>query len=268
MSAVPILADDSTSALFSVPTTDWAAISNRVGVVRLAAGISDEMTQVIACYPALLAGCQLWSGTTFPGLASAAANVSGLAATARNELGAVKLLVPATGNDQLPPETVALIETHFATLSAAAKPVAQQVAALTIAIRSFAGVNAEADAQAQARIAQLGPGWSDLAGPLASVEAALGATEGSWSALNDDLSDLGSGEIPITTALLTSLAIDSALGSWANVGREADAFAASVPSLAALMTNPSAGRESAPGPTANDSSSSDLRPLTPGAGRE
>ena len=236
--ANPTIYEPDAGAIFSISGDNWTLISQRVGIVQLAASIEDAMTQMIPAFPDLLRVSVLWYNTTFPGLGTSAAKVSALAKSNVDNLKAVQALIPDSVDQPILAEVQSQIQARFTAMSAATAPVASGAVSLNAQLHDFADVNAAADAQAQQRIDMLGPGWASLSGPLNMLQAAIGATEGSWSALNDDLAGLAGGRIEITTSLLTSLAIDSAISGWTNVGTEADAFHSAVPGQLQEMQKP------------------------------
>lgn len=220
------LADPSTSALFAVPETNWTAISKRVGITILANAIAPIIGQTLSEFPKLEAACQVWRNTTFPGLTSLSASIGTFAGTAVTGLkalqGPISQLAPG---DMVPSSTAELVRTTLGNLAQGMAPLNTQCSALNTQVQSFADENQIVDAQVQAYIKYLGPNWQSLAGDIPAVESATGLVEGAWKAITQDFNAVATGSISITTALLLSLDLQSAILAWTNLAPQASAFA-------------------------------------------
>jgi hypothetical protein len=229
-SADHALTSDELSSIFAVPEATWTSISKRVGTAFLLRDIKNEIARTIPGFPALSDACDEWRTRTFPGLVAQAVALAGYCSSSIAAFAALQLSIAGLDPDQpLPPavhaEAVAAIDKlHDATV---ARTVA--IAPLTSDVASFRSANAVADAQIETYVARLGPDWAPLAAETGAVDDACGLVLGAWQAIDADLADLASGTFTITTQLLLSLGIASALLSWEHLIGEALAF----PSMAA-----------------------------------
>ena len=214
------------SSIFSVPGATWTTISRRVGTAFLLHDIEDEIARTIPGFPALAAACDAWRIRTFPGLVAQAGALVDYCASSIGAFGALQKSITGLGTDQPLPAAIhaaavaAIGELHDATI---ARTLA--IAPLTSDVASFRRANAIADAQIESYVARLGPSWASLAPATGAVDDACGLVLGAWQAIGADLADLASGSIAITSQLLLSLDIASALLSWRHLLDEAQAFA-------------------------------------------
>jgi len=218
---------------------------------------------MIASFPTLLMVCDAWHDVTFPDLVATAGNVSAVAATMQATLKDIEQTLLKSETDDLSAATVNDLQAQFQSIAAQSTGLSSQVTALNAAIHQFADANAVADSQAAAHRDALGSGWlaraatvfttvladaqdsahrdaldidwESVTGPVGALKVAIGTVEGSWGALNDDLQAIASGQIVVTTALLTSLAIDSTFAGWVEVATAAARFGTLAPGWAALM---------------------------------
>jgi cell division protein ZapA (FtsZ GTPase activity inhibitor) len=220
------LSDPSAGALFTISESNWTAISKRVGITILANAIAPIIGQTLSEFPKLEIACQAWANTTFPGLVNLSANIGRFAATAAADLrtlqGPISQLNPG---DAVPQSTANLVKTTLGTLAQQAQPLNSQCNALDAQVQAFATENQIVDAQVENYIKYLGPNWQSLASDMPAVETAAGRVEGAWTAITNDFNAIATNQIQITTTLLLSLDLQSAVLAWTNLGPEAAAFA-------------------------------------------
>lgn len=220
------LANPSVGALFAVPESNWTAISKRVGITILASAIAPIIGRTLNEFPKLETACQLWQATTFPGLTSLSASIGSFATTAANALTALQAPISSLSpNDPVPATTAELVKTTLGNLANGMAPLNTQCNQLDTQVQGFANENQIVDAQVEAYIKYLGPNWQSLAGYIPPVESAVGLVQGTWQAIASDFNAVAGGSISITTALLLSLDLQSAILAWKNLGPQASAFA-------------------------------------------
>ena len=220
------LANPSAGALFAVPPSNWTAISKRVGLTTLASAIAPIIGQTLTEFPKLETACQAWRTTTFPGLTSLSASIGTFATNAAGALTALQAPISRLApNDPVPAATVALVESTLGSLARAMAPLNAQSNQLNIQVQGFAAENQIVDAQVEAYVKCLGPNWQSLADDIPAVETATGLVEGAWQAISNDFNAVANGSISLTTALLLSLDLQSAILAWQNLGPQAAAFA-------------------------------------------
>lgn len=220
------LSDPSVGSLFTVPESNWTAISKRVGITVLASAIAPIIGRTLADFPKLETACQAWRNATFPGMVGLSADIGTFATTAAADLkslqGPISQLNPG---DAVPASTAKLVQTTLGKLAQNMLPLNTQCNALNTQVQSFATENQIVDGQVQNYVKYLGPNWQSLTSDVPAVEAATGLVEGAWKAISNDFNAVATGAIPITTALLLSLDLQSAILAWTNLGPEATAFA-------------------------------------------
>lgn len=220
------LTDNGLGAIFTIPAADWTTISQRVGIVHLLADIENEVARTIAGFPALLTACEAWRTATFPGLVAQAASLAGLCTQSIGAFTALQQSIAGLAPDApLPPALQTQASEAIDALHDSSVLAARQVSALAAAVASFRDANDVADAQLAVYAQRLGPDWVSLVPSTTALGNATGLVDGSWSAITADLGELASGTIAITTELLLSLGIASALLSWTSLRDEAQAFA-------------------------------------------
>jgi hypothetical protein len=220
------LASDDVASLFAVPADDWTAINKRVGLVWLARNIVSSIERYLPTFPALETASQTWKDATFPGLvqqAGAIATYSGQAITGFTSLqSAIQGLDP---NAPLPANVKTQAQTTLDGLATSSSTVAATAKSLGNDVAAFTSQNQIVDQKIHDYIGVLGSDWTVLTAETDAVDQAVGLVRGSWSAIVDDLANVTSGQIQITTAFLLGLDIASALLSWQHIQVEAQAFA-------------------------------------------
>lgn len=221
------LTSEALADVFTVPQSDWTAISKRVSLVMLAEAIAGEIAQTLPEFPKLLSACRGWKAATFPGLVAQSRALADYAGDALVRFTALQGEVAELDPDCAPPAAVR------ATALAALSELAQRSAtlqrafeSLSDALAAFTIENEVVDAQVGAYAARLGPDWQSIAAPSAALDQASGRVKGTWLAIASDLNRVAQGRIDITTAFLLDLELQVALNTWSSLRREARAFAA------------------------------------------
>lgn len=220
------LANEAVGSIFTVPEATWTTIDQRVGMAHLVEGIETQIAQALPGFPALATACDAWRTTTFPGLVQQSGDLTRHCTTSIQTFTSLQLAI--SGLDPgapLPPELHALAVEAIGQVHDSAVACGQGSDQLAGAVGSFREANDLADAQLAAYAQRLGPDWGSLVPSTSTVDAAAGLVYGAWEAISADLEALVSGTIPITTQLLISLEIQSAISSWTNLEAEATAFA-------------------------------------------
>lgn len=216
-------------ALFTVPESDWTAISQRVGMTLLAKGIASTIAKFLPDFPDLVTVCQQWKDTTFPTLVSQSQAVATYAGEAIGSFTKLQQkLVGLAPDDPLPPDVETEASAALDELSTSTHDLASPFADLTEIVRAFYDENGIVDAKIEAYADRLGAHWQSIAAPAKAIDEATGRVMGAWQAIDDDLANVASGSIPITTPFLMGLGIDAAVNAWTGLKQEASAF----PSLA------------------------------------
>ena len=220
------LADPAAGALFTVPESNWTAISKRVGITVLASAIAPIIGQTLLEFPKLETACQLWANSTFPDLVSLSGDIGRFAGMAAASLAALQEPISKLNpGDAVPQSTADLVKSTLATLAQQTMPLNTQSNALVAQVQAFATENQIVDAQVQNYVKHLGPRWQSLTSDIPAVETAAGLVEGAWKAISNDFNAIVTNSIPITITLLLSLDLQSAVLAWKNLGPEAAAFA-------------------------------------------
>ena len=166
-----------------------------------------------------------------PAIAPYPAGLIGYADLASRLLGSLQAPIGKLNpNDPLPAALAAFAQDVFSILSQGATALSNVANAAAAQIARFSGDNAVVDAGIARRM-----GSAPVQGFVNNVDRAGGLVVGAWQAMSTDLSNVMSGELPITTALLLSLDIGTALASWASVRSDAAAFAAFAPTQQRLL---------------------------------
>jgi hypothetical protein len=219
------LVNESVGSLFTVPERDWTEISKRVGQAVLAKDISNRIAQYLPDFPALVTACERWKDHTFPGLVVEATNLPGYCSRAREDFSRLQQeLAGQDPNRPLPPLLQQEAQTVLARLSESSTPRERASKDLVAELMAFVSVNELIDAKIKSYTDLLGPEWKSIDPSSGAVSRASSLVLGAWVAISSDLSYVVSGRIPITTALLLSLGISSALLAWENLQREAEQF--------------------------------------------
>lgn len=221
------LTSDALADVFTVPQSDWTAISKRVSLVILAEAIAGEIAQALPEFPKLLGVCRSWKATTFPGLVEQSRALADYAGEALIRFTALQGDVAGLDPNREPPAAVratalvalSKLAQHSAALQNAFEP-------LSDALAVFTTENEVVDAQVGTYAARLGPDWQSITAPSAALDQAIGRVKGTWLAIASDLNRVVQGQIDITTAFLLGLELQVALNTWSGLRREASAFAA------------------------------------------
>lgn len=212
-------------SLFTVPESDWTALSKRVGLTRLASSIAPVIEKYIPDFPQLVTVCENWANTTFPGLVDVSGRINTFSQECVQRFGAVQQAIAGLGqNDPIPPATVTLIQNSFASLAVDAGPLNSTVVDLSGQVKAFVDRNDIIDAEIANYAKELGPNWQAIGAATAPVQQAAGLVEGAWGAIATDFTAIATQKFEITMPFLLSLDVQSAVLSWTNVGKEAAAF--------------------------------------------
>lgn len=219
------LADPAFGAIVSISEDDWTTINQQAGIIlAFRRGWRDTFDVQIPSFKALTYDCALWRSGTFPLIAGYPARLIRYADLVAQLLASLR---PAIGklepNEPLPEALETLARNYFVILAQGATALSAVASAAAEQIARFSGDNAVVEAAADRVMGH------PIQHSVSRVELAAGKVTGAWRAMSDDLAQVMSGELPITSALLLSLDIDFTLASWANVRNEAMAFAAITP---------------------------------------
>ncbi|MGO9319823.1 MAG: hypothetical protein ACLQBY_03325 [Solirubrobacteraceae bacterium] len=227
------LASAGTGSLFQVSEGNWTLISKRVGLAHLAEPIEVEVAKRIPEFPALATACDRWRTATFSGIVTQAEELTANCTTSIQTFARLQHAIANLDPDESPPESIcASIFAAISSLHQSTVTLSNAIVALAGEVTAFRSANDVVDAQIARFVQELGPDWVSLASSTHAVEQAVGVVEGAWQAITADIGTIASGSIPITTQLLLSLGIASALLSWEHVREEAQAF----PSMATGQT--------------------------------
>jgi hypothetical protein len=225
------LVDPALGAIVSISQDDWTTINQQVAIVLAFRRGWDDLDAAISGSRALTADCALWRCGTFPLITRYPAGLIGYADLASQLLGSLQAPIGKLNpNDPLPAALAAFAQDVFGILSQGATALSNVANAAAALIARFSGDNAVVDAGIAHRM-----GSAPVQGSVNNVDQAAGLVVGAWQAMSTDLSNVMSGELPITTALLLSLDIGTALSSWASVRSDAEAFAAFAPTQQHLL---------------------------------
>jgi hypothetical protein len=225
MSQAIQLSDPALGAIVSISDDDWTTINQQIGIIlAFRRGWRDTFDVQIPSFKALTYDCALWRNGTFPLIAGYPARLVRYADLVAQLLASLR---PAIGrleaNEPLPEALGMLARNYFGVLGHGAAALSLVASAAAERIARFSGDNAVVEAAADRVMGH------PIQHSMSRIELAAGKVTGAWQAMSDDLAQVMSGELPITTALLLSLDIDFTLASWVNVRNEATAFAAITP---------------------------------------
>jgi hypothetical protein len=79
-------------------------------------------------------------------------------------------------------------------------------------------------------IAELGPGWAGIAGPIATLEGAMTDVQSGWNAVQAAFGSAAASQADLTTAELLGADVQAAVNSWNAVASNAVAFDSQVTS--------------------------------------
>src|SRR4051794_15087821 len=194
---------------FAVPTGDWAALDERVSLTIEAQNIAPEIEQYIPNYPDLLQACITWRSTTWSGLIAHGVNTELFGAKAADELGQLSDdLSGVKPGDPVPEAVSFIIRVSFQALEQLAGQQAGNAQTLAGPIAAFVSANQAADASLQKVPLD---GWSPIAGPIASLDAAASDLQTGWGLVASQLQAASTDRLQITTAALLTSNIDTAV---------------------------------------------------------
>jgi hypothetical protein len=224
------LVNESIGSLFVIPEADWTEISKRVGLALLAKDISDHIARYLPDFPALVAVCETWKNRTFPGLVAQSKSLPAYCIRARAEVSKLRDKVSGLKpTDPLPPDLKREAEAVISMLADSSGPQERAFKDLAVDLTAFTSVNQLIDTKIKSYTDRLGPEWKSIDPAAGAVSRASGLVLGAWVAITSDLAAVVSGRVPVTTALLLSLELSSALLAWENVQREAEEFSRIAP---------------------------------------
>jgi hypothetical protein len=220
------LASDSVGSIFAISETNWTVISKRVGLTILTKDIVSTVARFLPTFPDLLAACEGWKGSTFPGLVDRSRSVSDYASRAIQNVTRLQTLISHLDpNRPLSGEEKQEAEATLDDLARSSGEQAKVAGDLAGQVQRFTTANQAVDVEIRVYQERLGSEWQSLAATLREVDEATGTVTGAWQAIADDLGRVASGRIAVTTPFLLGLDIASALRAWNNIKSEADAFA-------------------------------------------
>lgn len=225
------LAVPSMGALISLTADDWTNISELVcQVLSLLRGWVALGNKSPGFYSFASDTCVKWRVQTFPaiGILSAqiikyADNASAGLTVLRNDISQLK------AGEELTPAQLSAAQMFFA-----------NIASLTTQLNVLTGMIAKSVNDFSTQYAAISAGWARSSGNTMypdKVVTAAGELDGAWQSVSDDLGQVMSGQIPITSTLLLSLDIDLALLSWQNLRAEAAGFADIAPGQQKILDN-------------------------------
>jgi hypothetical protein len=217
------LANDNVARLFTVPASEWTAISKRVGLARLMENISAEATKTLPSYPRLLVASKEWAAATFPGIVDHSSSVAEYASIAIATFSALRNRINAlpAGTTRVPDDLAASVRSALLLLRDATAVQSERSAELGKAIDSFRIVNDAVDTD----IMRLSiSSWSSVSAQTRAVATAISHVEGTWVALTVDLHALIANAVDVTMPFLVGLQLDVAIASWQRIQIESTAF--------------------------------------------
>ncbi len=220
------LTSDSLGSLFTVPESDWTAISKRVSLAILAKDIAESIAQYLPDFPTLVTVCEKWKYTTFSGLVTQSHNVSDYSKQAiKNFTELQNKIAGLNPDDDLPATIKQEAENTISQLAHSTDTLSNTTSDLYDQVNAFTMQNNIVDAKIDSYAAKLGSDWQSIKTSSDKVDNAAGLVLGTWQSITDDLHNVTSGSIKITTAFLLNLDIQSAILAWQGLRNEADAFA-------------------------------------------
>jgi hypothetical protein len=221
------LANSDTAALFSI---DWTPVTGRVAAFK-ALGSSGGVYILGALEGDVLGpayyweACNGWAHISFPLLTAHSAAVAGFCPGAIRQLQTIQTQISGLDpNAPLPADKKQAIQAQFQSLAQLATGLRNSSAALGPLITQFLDVSDAFDAKVAASPTPVAKAWTSLTAAGGAIRPALQRALGAWQAIADDLAGVASDRIPMTTGLLLSLEIDSALRAWSAIGAEASQF--------------------------------------------
>ena len=222
------LANESVASLFSIPTSQWTAINQRVGAVFSVESIAPVISKDLPGYMSLLSSSRLWQSTTFNGLISVSGSIAQYADTAITNFTNLNSQVQGISGNSVPINIQNLTLTVLNQLVTDTAPIVVNTTQLSNALKIFLTENQVVDAEIALNKQSLGSFWAPLGAIITTVENAAGTVTGTWKAILDDLNNTVAKEITVTLPFIESLNIDAALVSWQNVKTIASAFPANM----------------------------------------
>jgi hypothetical protein len=218
------LADPALGVLMTISADDWTDINQRAGQILALRHAWVAADQRMPGFYNLADACVLWRIDTFPGISQLPAKLCGFADVASSALTALqKSIAQMNPGEELPPAMLSQAKTFFGNLTTQTTSLSRSTNIIASEINDFSNDYAQVDAAAAREMGE------SVQGSVDKVTVAAGKLNGAWRAVADDLSQVMSGELPITSTLLLSLDTDLALRSWTDLHREATAFSAIAP---------------------------------------
>ena len=214
---------------YAVPASDWIVISDRVAVTIEAQNIAPEIEKYIPNYPDLLQVCTTWRSTTWSGLIAQAVSTEIFGNDAAKVLGQLSSdLSGVKPGDPVPASVSFIITVQFQALALTAGQQDTTVSGLAGQIAAFVSANRAADASLEELPLD---GWSPIAGPIGSLDAATTDIQTAWGAIASQLQAAAGGQLKITTAGLLASNLSTAITSWQALAKAAGAFVAMASNL-------------------------------------
>lgn len=218
------LANSSVGDLFTISSTDWTAINQRVGSVLAAQKIAAIIASDLPGYPALLASSKLWTQSTFNDLINQSNALVSYSDTAITDFTALNDKVKAITGDSVPEAIQQETKDLLNKLNTDTAPLIVTSDKLSKEVLDFLNNNKIVDGQIAENKETLGTFWAPLGEIITALETASGHVTGAWRAINDDLKIASSSTVSVTFPFLESLQLDVAIASWAVLKEEASVF--------------------------------------------
>ena len=207
---------------YAVPASDWIVISDRVAVTIEAQNIAPEIEKYIPNYPDLLQVCTTWRSATWSGLIAQAVSTELFGNDAAKVLGQLASdLSGVKPGDPVPASVSFIITVQFQALALTAGQQDTTASGLAGQIAAFVSANRAADASLEKLPLD---GWSPIAGPIGSLDAATTDIQTAWGAIASQLQAAAGGQLKITTAGLLASNLGTAITSWQALAKAAGAF--------------------------------------------
>ncbi len=214
---------------YAVPASDWIVINDRVAVTIEAQNIAPEIEKYIPNYPDLLRVCTTWRSATWSGLIAQAVSTELFANDAAKVLGQLSSdLSGVKPGDPVPASVSFIITVQFQALALTAGQQDTTASGLAGQIAAFVSANRAADASLEKLPLD---GWSPIAGPIGSLDAATTDIQTAWGAIASQLQAAAGGQLKITTAGLLASNLSTAIMSWQALAKAAGAFVAMASNL-------------------------------------
>lgn len=234
--AVVIPSAGQVGTLYAVSRSDWVAINDRIAMVFEVQRLASLITRYLPNYPDLLKACQEWKSTTLPALIAQAVQANLFATHAAETLtnlsGQLASLKPS---DSLPQAVRFIFHVQFEALQQDAGKQSQAADQLTPQINNFVSQNRTTDAALLKVSQNLGPGWTEIVGPIRALESAMSDVQNGWSAVQTAFGSAAASEPTLTTAELLGLDVQAAIKSWNAVASDALAFDSQVTSQSSTV---------------------------------